>query len=81
MMSRRILQEKQRSASLYQYSLVAADAFVPSSFTSILAFWRAFDTYTGSAPEKMNLEFGASQESHGNESIKRSFYHMMALER
>ena len=37
--------------SLNKYSLVAADAFVPSSFTTILAFWSALDTYTGSAPE------------------------------
>lgn len=60
------MQNEADDASLQEYSLVAADAFVPSSFTSILAFWRAFDTYTGSAPGKMNLEFGASQESCGN---------------
>lgn len=46
--------QRQKSASLWEYSLVAADAFVPSSFTSILAFCRAFDTYTGSAPEETN---------------------------
>lgn len=38
---------------LHRYSLVAAAAFVPSSFTTILAFWSALDTYTGSAPEEI----------------------------
>lgn len=30
---------------------VAADAFVPSSFTTILVFWRALEMYTGSEPK------------------------------
>lgn len=32
------------------YLLVVAAAFVPSSFTMILDFCRALDTYTGSVP-------------------------------
>lgn len=38
--------------SLYKHSPVTAAAFVPSSFTTILAFWSVLDTCTGSAPEK-----------------------------
>lgn len=47
------MSRKTRAAGLC-YSLVAADALVPSSFTSILAFCRALDTNTGSAPGETN---------------------------
>lgn len=71
------------SATLHKCSLVAADALVPSSFTSILAFWRALDTYRGSAPEKTNDRCfgGISWKSvrvflpHGGASVLKQQHH------
>lgn len=46
---------KQQHKRVVQHWPVAAAAFVPSSFTTILAFWSALDTNKGSAPEKTHL--------------------------